>query len=127
MTTETQKTERAERAKARRKELQTLSGIAKKRMEADLEGYTVNEALIQMYREANPKIKEFKTLKEWNKLGFSISKGETAFLVWGRPNQAQEEQEQAEPQTQEDNEEIFYPVCYLFSNLQVKERENGKD
>lgn len=125
--TETQKTERAERARERRKELQTLSGIAKKRMEADLEGYTVNEALIQMYREANPKIKDFKTLKEWNKLGFSVSKGETAFLVWGRPNQAQEEQEQTEPQSQDDNEELFYPLCYLFSDQQVKERENGKD
>lgn len=127
MTTETQKTERAERARERRKELQTLSVIAKKRMEADLEGYTVNEALIQMYREANPKIKEFKTLKEWNKLGFSVSKGETALLVWGRPNQAQEEQEQAELQSQDDNEELFYPLCYLFTDLQVKQRENGKD
>lgn len=78
---------------------------------------TVNEGIIKMYREQYPDIKDFKTFKQWKAAGFNIKKGSTAFLVWGRPKSIK--------QTQDDSEKAFkfFPLAYLFSDLQVEKME----
>lgn len=102
----------------RRKELKELSKIAKARIETDCEGMTVNEVLISEFY-STKEHQEFNTLFEWNKLGFKVKKGSIAFCVWGSPKERKKE-EKAE--NKEDEENDFFPVCYLFSNAQVEKR-----
>jgi len=64
---------------------------------------------------------EFKTFKGWLKDGKAVKKGEHAFLVWGRPKAVQE-QENGKPKEQEEPEDKFFPVSFIFSNAQVAER-----
>jgi hypothetical protein len=68
-----------------------------------------------------PLHKEFKTFKGWLKEGFSVKKGETAFLVWGRPSQENKEGE-VKPIIENDDSEngTFFPVSFIFSNAQVQ-------
>jgi hypothetical protein len=74
---------------------------------------TINKALINMY--SNNGNEEFKTFNQWKTEGKQIVKGSKAFTVWGKPKKAQNINEE------KDFEEFdYYPICYLFSNLQVK-------
>lgn len=75
---------------------------------------TVNEGLIEIYKENNPEIKEFNTFWQWKDKGFTILKGSKAFLVWGQPVSRPQENEGSD-----EDEFNFFPLCYLFSNLQV--------
>jgi hypothetical protein len=110
-------TENQEKHKERRKALRELSKIAKMRISADCDGMTVNEVLVSEFYtdEAN---QEFKTLHQWNAEGYKVLKGSQSFLVWGRPKAKQT----AEPTNAEEEEDDFYPLCYLFSNAQVEKR-----
>jgi len=109
-------TEAQEKHRERRQALRELSKIAKMRMKADCDGMTVNEILVSEFYtdETNH---DFKTLHQWSREGFKVKKGSTSFLVWGRPKAKQSE----EPKTEEEEDE-FYPLCYLFSNAQVEKR-----
>lgn len=78
---------------------------------------TINEAIIKEVYDPNGEL-EFKTYDQWKSEGKQVRKGEKAFLVWGKPKSAQEQKEQ-EPQEQEEETDKFYPLCFLFSNLQV--------
>jgi len=114
-------TEKQELHRAKRKELRELSKIAKMRMNADCEGMTVNEILVnEFYTDKNNF--EFKTLHDWSKEGFQVKKGSKAFIVWGKPKQKTKGEEHKQSQNQEEDEEEFYPLCYLFSNAQVLKR-----
>ncbi len=116
-------TTKQEKAKARRKALRDLSKIAKSRINADCEGMTVNEVLIQeMYTDAENT--EFHTLYDWNKKGYKVNKGAHAFLIWGKPKAINGKAEQ-QPQNSEKDEDddSFFPICYLFSNAQVTLRD----
>ena len=107
--------DKKEQAKAKRKALREISKIAKLRMQADCEGMSVNEILIEeFYTDENNQV--FKTFHDWKKEGFNVNKGENAFLVWGKPRAIN--QEQTQNQEKEDEDE-FFPICYLFSNAQV--------
>lgn len=66
---------------------------------------------------------EFHTFKGWLKEGKAVRKGETAFLVWGRPKAVQE-QEAGKQTTGEEEEDTFFPVSFIFSNAQVIDRKN---
>lgn len=58
-----------------------------------------------------------KTYKQWKEEGKQVKKGEKAFIVWGSPK----ERESQEPNAENTEEkEQFYPICFLFSNLQVE-------
>ena len=87
----------------------------------------VNDALMELIYKQNGN-DEFHTLPDWNKKGFNVKKGSQAFLIWGRPkNTANPKQE--EPETQDDDNEEdnqFWPLCYLFSNLQVEPRDERR-
>ena len=114
-------TEQQQIHKEKRKALRELSKIAKMRISTDCEGMTVNEVLIDEFYtdETN---EEFKTLHQWNKDGFKVNKGAVSFLVWGKPKPMKKEQETAPKQATDEEEDEFFPLCYLFSNAQVTKR-----
>ena len=106
--------------KDKRKALRELSKIAKLRMQADCEGMSVNEILIEeFYTDENNQV--FKTFHDWKKEGFSVNKGATAFLIWGKPRAIN--QEQPQNQEKDEDEDEFFPICYLFSNAHVKKTD----
>lgn len=100
---------------AKRKELIALSKAVKLLVK---EGQfdSVNEGLLEIYSDGEET--EFNTFHQWKEKGYSIMKGSKAFLVWGKPRQVAV----AEPQTPEEEEYKYWPVCYLFSENQVERK-----
>ncbi len=100
--------------KEKRKELSALSRSVQMLVKEGAYD-TVNEGLLDIYSDGEEL--EFNTFKQWKGKGFSVKKGEKAFLVWGKPRQV--------PVTEPDDEEDefkFWPLCYLFSEQQVERR-----
>jgi hypothetical protein len=76
----------------------------------------INEAIIEaIYKKQDPEISEFKTFGQWKQEGKTIKKGSKAFVVWGQPKKVP----QVEEATNEPKEFKYWPLCYLFSNMQV--------
>jgi hypothetical protein len=107
----------------RRDELKALSRIVKMGMKTGaIDAASVNDGLIQLYSVDGHEV--FNTFYQWKALGKSIIKGSKAFAVWGSPHDAKGHPRQA-PMTvvtdkpEEDDEFKYWPLCYLFSNLQV--------
>lgn len=75
---------------------------------------SVNSGLKTIYKSDGHII--LKTFNQWKKDGKSIKKGEKALCLWGSPKHKGEENEQ---ETETDKLD-FYPICYVFSNLQVQ-------
>lgn len=73
---------------------------------------SINEALISTYYK-NSGHEVFKTFEEWKREGKHVIKGSHAFTIWGMP---------IEKGTVDANgrKELFWPVSYIFSNLQVQ-------
>ena len=111
-------TEQQIKHKERRNALRELSKIAKMRMKMDCEGMSVNEILVNEFYTDDENI-EFKTLFDWSKEGFQVKKGSVSFLVWGKPKPKKTDKPKT---TEEEDEEEFFPLCYLFSNAQVTKR-----
>ena len=104
-----------EELKEKRNRLIALSQAAKALVEAG-EFDRVNEAITEgIYKEENPEIEEFKTFGQWKQEGKIIKKGSKGYLVWGQPRKVEQTPEGSE----EPQEYKFWPVCSLFSNLQV--------
>lgn len=84
---------------------------------------SVNEAILSHYREGNPEITEFNTFAGWKKLGATVKKGVTAYVVWAQPralkNGKEEQNQTREAQNEDEKENSFFPICYLFANTQV--------
>lgn len=78
---------------------------------------SINDGLKKLY--ANEGHNELKTLKQWNSEGKKVIKGEKALLLWGRPKKYQVDN----ADTMEDDEMNFYPLCYVFSENQVQDKE----
>lgn len=78
----------------------------------------INDGLCHYYAEQGHKT--LKTFNDWNKDGYKITKGAKALLLWGSPKPYK----QAEA-TDEESETSFFPVCYVFSNLQVELRNEN--
>ena len=117
--TNTQLTENQIKHRERRDELKALSKVAKLAITMGGEERTVNEILITMYTDAENK--EFQTLQQWSAKGYKVKKGSKSFLVWGKPKNRQNEE--TKKTTSDEDEEKFFPLCYLFSNAQVEPRE----
>jgi antirestriction protein ArdC len=114
---------------AKRNFLRSLSKDAELLVESG-ECETVNEYLLILYQEQEGEEAEFHTYKQWRKLGHQVKKGESAFLVWGRPRKIESEEDAKEAKEGESEEENskkdeFYPLAYLFSSNQVEPREKG--
>lgn len=108
-------TEAQEAAKAARAALKEISNTLKPLVKAGAFD-SVNEAIVSTYR--NEEHQEFKKFWEWKREGCTILKGSKAFLVWGQPVKRT-----AKPENQTDEYE-FFPICYLFSNAQVRRADN---
>lgn len=108
------KTARREQFLQRRKQLIAQSQVIRALIEAG-EFETVNEGLIETYKEENPGADEFNTFNQWKEKGYTIVKGSTAFVVWGQPRKA----EQTPEGSDEPEEFKYWPLCYLFANTQV--------
>lgn len=121
MTQTAELTEQQQKHRERRNHLKSLSKIAKMRMTMDCEGMSVNEVLIQEFY-TDEIHHEFKTLFQWNKEGYKVNKGAESFLVWGTPKPLKKGEEKPKNEATEEEDNDFYPLCYLFSNAQVTKR-----
>lgn len=80
---------------------------------------SVNDGLKSIYAQSGHA--ELKTLKQWNKEGRNIRKGSHALCLWGAPKQ-REQAPQVEAENEDNDTLNFYPICFVFSNLQVYEK-----
>lgn len=100
---------------------QLLKGLSKPIQLLVKEGRfnSVNDGLKSIYAEDGHK--ELKTVRQWNRDGKKVKKGETALLLWGSPRKF----EVMNADTSEVDEMDFYPICFVFSNQQVTEGKKG--
>lgn len=115
-------TEKQAIARERRKALKDLCNTLQAAAKAAGMEETPNELLREYYAQAGHK--ELKTFNEWKKEGYYIRKGEKAILLWGKPKPSRLSKEIAkmEGKPEEEAENDFYPLAYLYSNKQVETR-----
>lgn len=77
---------------------------------------TLNSIIIEFFYKKNGH-DDFKTFKEWTRENRKVKRGEKGFIIWGRPLSVIK-QEREEPASDEDNK--FFPISHLFSNMQVE-------
>jgi hypothetical protein len=65
---------------------------------------------------------ELKTLYQWNEAGKRVKKGEKALMLWARPKKIPIPNQSEQTETTDTKDEMdFFPICFVFSNLQVQE------
>lgn len=104
--------------KQKREELKALSAGYKMLIK---EGAidSINEGLAMYYAELGHKV--LKSYRRWREEGFQVKRGSKALLMWGEPKPIKKNGEQPTPkQPQEEKEDTFFPLAYVFSNLQVE-------
>lgn len=116
-------TEKQANARARRQALKNLCNTLQAAAKAAGMEETPNELLREYYAQAGHT--ELKTFEEWKQAGFYIRKGEKAILLWGHPKPSRQAKEAAKQagKPEEEAENDFYPLAYLFSNKQVAPRQ----
>jgi len=75
---------------------------------------SVNEGLVNYYREQGHA--DLKSYNRWKEAGFQVKKGMKALLLWGEPKAIKKDKKEGE----EGEEDSFFPLSYVFSNLQVE-------
>lgn len=107
-----------------------LSEEARLIQETEAPEMTINEILVQEFY-SDEKHQEFNTFNQWKAQGYSVKKGEKAFMVWGKKRQGKEAtaEQEAQHQAQESEEKTFefFPICFLFSNAQVEPTKKKKN
>ena len=116
-------TEKQANARARRQALKDLCNALQEAAKAAGMEEKPNELLREYYAQAGHT--ELKTFEEWKQAGFYIRKGEKAILLWGHPKPSRQAKEAAKQagKPEEEAENDFYPLAYLFSNQQVAPRQ----
>ena len=106
---------------AKRNELKELSRQLQKQAQDHGLKTSTNFLLRQWY--ASDGHKELKTFEQWKEAGYFVCKGEKALLLWGHPKPSKQALTTATEngKTEEDAENDFYPIAYVFSNMQVKQ------
>lgn len=106
-------------AKTIQEKREILKGLSKPLQQLVKEGAisTVNDGLKEIYAQSGHT--QLKTLQQWNKDGRRVIKGSHALCLWGAPKQI--EKQQLEDHDGENDPADFYPICFVFSNLQVHE------
>lgn len=99
--------------KAKREALKALSGDAKTLIKMG-QVETVNDGLAFIYRQEGHEI--LKSYRQWQQEGYQVKKGSKALLMWGQPQKIGKVEEAAS----EEKEDEFFPLAYVFSNLQVE-------
>lgn len=80
---------------------------------------SVNDGLKSLYRQEGHTT--LKTMRQWNGEGKRVKKGERALCLWGRPKQTIQEKNNTETSQSDDDQSLnFYPICFVFSNLQIQ-------
>jgi N-terminal domain of anti-restriction factor ArdC len=77
---------------------------------------SVNAGLATYYAEQGHTI--INSYKRWKEQGYQVKKGSKALLLWGEPKPIKKKGEQ--PPKKEGEEDTFFPLAYVFSNLQVE-------
>lgn len=77
---------------------------------------SVNTGLAQYYAEQGHTT--LNSYKRWKEQGFQVKKESKALLMWGNPQPIKKQGEQSKPK--EGEEDTFFPLAYVFSNLQVE-------
>ena len=85
---------------------------------------TINDILLMNYSK-DTGAAVFRTFKAWKDLGYTVRKKETAFRIWGCPIKAKKESTQEE--SEEEQAFRMFPMCCVFSNLQVEQLESDED
>lgn len=118
-TTQKPLTEKQILARERRKALKDLSNELKTMAEQSGNEAHVNDLLREFYAETGHT--QLKTFDQWKAEGYFVRKGEKALLLWGKPTASKASKQTATEQgkAEEDAENDFYPLAYLFSQQQV--------
>lgn len=105
-------------AKTIREKREILKGISKSLQELKKDGTieSVNKGLKILYAQQGHT--QLKTLHQWNKDGYRVKSGERALCLWGTPREY--ERNKSEEDTEKNDPTDFYPLCYVFSNLQIR-------
>ena len=116
-------TEKQAIARAQRQALKDLCNTLQAAAKAAGIEQKPNELLREFYASAGHT--ELKTFDQWKEAGFFVRKGEKAILLWGHPKPSRQAKEAAKQagKPEEEAENDFYPLAYLFSNKQVARRQ----
>lgn len=82
----------------------------------------INDIIADWYRNESG-AKEFRTFKQWKEEGYIIKKGSKAYILWSRKRKATKAGEAPEGNDPNTEEYEFFPIAYLFSDLQVEKGE----
>ena len=82
---------------------------------------SVNEGLAMYYRELGHHT--IKSYRRWREEGYQVKKGSKALLMWGEPKNIKKHEEK-KPDAEQNGKADFFPVAYVFSNLQVEPASN---
>ncbi|MBD3589559.1 hypothetical protein HC965_09280 [Bacteroides sp. GM023] len=109
-------------AKTIQEKREILKGLSKPLQQLAKEGAisSVNDGLKEIYAQSGHT--QLKTLQQWNRAGKRVVKGSHALCLWGAPKQI-DRQQQEDNQDGENDPSEFYPICFVFSNLQVNEKQ----
>ena len=100
--------------KTKREELKSLSSIIQKAVKENIYS-NVNEGLVDLYsQQGHTTLHSF---NQWKKEGYHVKKGEKALLLWGEPRKSINQEKKSE---KENDEFKFFPLAYVFSQLQVE-------
>ena len=103
-----------EEMKAKRATLKELSSSVADAVESG-EFPTINEALVALYAQQGHT--EIHSFKHWLTLGKVVKRGEKALLLWGEPKKTGKQEKE---EGSDDEEYKFFPLAYVFSQLQVQ-------
>lgn len=103
--------------RAKRQALKDLSAVYSQMVKSGAIG-TVNEGLAMYYAEQGHTT--LKSYRQWQAEGFQVRKGSKALLMWGEPKPLKRIEEKA-TEDETGQEETFFPLAYVFSNLQVEQ------
>jgi hypothetical protein len=103
----------------KREELKGISRIIQQAVKSGVYD-SVNDGLAAMYAEQGHT--ELHSYRQWREKGFQVRRGSKALLFWGEPRTAQNH----DKKTEKDKDEFsFWPLAYVFSQLQVEPVETA--
>lgn len=108
--------------KERRNELKELSAPLKELVAEGIHP-TINDALIvEVYKVAGQTLK---TLRQWNKDGYRVKKGEKALMLWSKPVEKLKQPEDQTNTTPEDEDQPkLFGIALMFTERQVQPFNN---
>lgn len=80
----------------------------------------INDIIADWYRQQTG-AKIFKTFAQWKADGYNIIKGSKAFILWSKKKSVKKQGEITDNNTEPTETAYeFFPIAYLFSDLQVE-------